>query len=224
MRPVPQPLYSLQHPAETASQLNELGLTEALLTKPARRAYDDVERCTGNDVASMARYLAWGKVLRYLRDELIPMGWSKGRHPELESIVSPDRSFRILSVGGNWATGTDQMPATLNDKGPLTGFAVDDNRQIAFDPSVLGGLSEDDMLTYFFLHYEDEHAEEIRLELSVPTHRAGMRKSKRAVIDQFGPRIPLRPISLAADEADARTDADAEYTDEIDVPVARRSS
>lgn len=221
MRPAPQPLDTLYQPAEITSQLNRLGLTEASLIKSAQLAYAEVERCTGNDVAAMAAFTAWGKVLRYLRDELVPLGWSKGRHPNLESVVSPDRSLRILSVGGNWATGTDRMPTTENDKGPLTGFAVDDNRQIAFDPDIVGAVPEGDLLTYFFLHHWDREADEIRLELSVPTHLAG-RKKKRAVVDQFDHRIPIRPIML--DGTPGTADAETEYTDEIDVPVARRSS
>lgn len=222
MTPQPKPLHELHPQAETTSKLNQLGLTEASLMKAARLAYVEVERCTGNDAAAMEPVLAWGKVLRYLRDELIPNGWSKGQHPELESVVSPDGSFRILSVGGNSATGTSRMPATENDKGPLTGLAVKDNRQIAFDPDIVGAVPEDDMLTYFFLHHWAKQDDEIRLELSVPTHLTGKKKKKRAVVDQFGLRIPIHPILL--DRTDDAADVETEYSDEIDVPVARRSS
>jgi hypothetical protein len=210
--------------AEIASRLAAMGLTEEFLTEATRYAYAEKERCTGNDARAAGGYAVWSKLLRFLRDGLLPRGWSKGALPELESVIHPSRSFQIVPSSGNWATGySDRMPATMNPKGRRTGDVIADNGQFTLD--VVGSTREvkPEMKTFFFLTYEDENKEEIRHELAIPTHMKIGPKAKKGRIDEFGSRIILKPVPLDID-ADLDEGHEEEFSDELDISVERRTS
>lgn len=150
------------------------------------------------------------------------------RHaPSLETVVSPDGSLQIACAGGDSATGRDkQMPSTRLDKGPLTGLAVEANRQMSFPRSVspaFGNPAELDLHTWILLFYLDEAANdergEIRSELSLPDHFTGKR---RGFIDSFKHRIRL--ASIIPDDAEDSESRDDSEQDEIEIPVSRRST
>lgn len=199
-----------------------------------RAAYEAVVRCTENDVAGMAGTLAWGLPLRYLRDELCPGpdGWRTDRTGNFETVVSPDKKFAITSARGDERTGTDKMPATCTDKGPRTKKAVRINQdQLAFDPQVVGSPTvvplRRDITTWFLLHHYDEHAGEVRLELSIPVKvvdiTPGLSGNDRVLVTEFDPdnRLILDPIVLVDPEPN---DDRGDQADEIDVPVSRRAT
>lgn len=192
--------------------------------------YEPVRKCTDNDVKAMAGFLAWGKTLRHLRDELKAAGWSADRSGNFETVRSPDGAVAITSVRGDDKTGTEGMPSTATDKGPRTKKAVSVNRaQLSFDPKVIGSTSNvallhKDAVTWFLLHFYDEDAAEIRLELAVPVEFAissGTGETERVVATHFESRLPLEPIML--ESADVENEAEEE-ADEIDFPVTRRTT
>lgn len=220
---------SAHEEARLASALYPMGgLTEALLQGAARYGFDEAGDCTANDVKALPGFLSWGKTLRFLRDQLIPLGWSAGRHPDLETVISPDRTFRVASASGNSATGDpDRMPSTHVDKGPLSGLAVEDNRQISF-PTIhpqFGHRPGPEIQTWYLLQYAavDEHRQgEIRVELSLPKHfsgsRPGVTNPKRGVLDDWKPRLILGAILID----DKSQGGHQEQEDEIDIHIERR--
>ncbi|MGH2957519.1 MAG: hypothetical protein ACRDL6_11045 [Solirubrobacterales bacterium] len=215
---------NLHHLAQTNSQLAELGLTEELLAGAVRHGYEEAANTTGNDVRSMGGWLRWGKPLRYLRDRLVPKGWTNQYSPHLETVISPNRKVQITCAIGTGATGDpEHMPSTSLDKGPLTGVAVGLNRQMSFPRSVHPEFGEPDpppTQTWFLLYYLDEIAGEIRYELSVPTHFTGAEvgeNTRRGYLNEWGPRICLPPISI-----DDQAAIEEEEEDDIEIPVERR--
>jgi hypothetical protein len=215
---------SLSHDAQRRSRLAALGLSEELLLDSLRYAYLERDRCSGNDVAAAAGYAVWGKPLRYLRDKLLPLGWMRDGVPRLESVVSPDRRFRITSAAGDCFTGdSDHMPATDGLKGRRALEAIGDNGQGALD---LAGESVEPippMFTYYFIHRLDSVKERINSELSVPTNMTIGRTAKKGRIDAFKDRLILSAIEF---ENDIFLDADIEeeFSEDLDIQVPRRSA
>jgi hypothetical protein len=210
--------------AENTTRLIAMGLTEELLAEAVRYGYTEAERCSGNDVRMAGGTNSWGKPLRYLRENLLPKGWSKGGPPNLESVISPDRSFQIASAGANSFTGQpDRMPSTQNLKGPLTALAISGNKQMALDIAGSSPEPAPEMQTWYLLRYLDEAKDEIRCELSIPTHIAIRKGAKRGRIDEFGSRLILTPIKLGSD-TDLEGERDEEFSEDLDIPVARRAS
>jgi hypothetical protein len=178
--------------------------------------------CTANDVVSRAGFLRWSSPLRRLGDIYVPKGFTRERPRNFEILVSPDRAYALTVAPGDHATGTERMPSTRIERGPLTGQAVTGNRhQIAFD-DVDGEFAETlaQMTIWLLLAYYDESAEEIRLELSLPVEFTRTPKSERGYVTAFEPRLILPAISLAP-TADISGSNDGE-DGQIDIPVTRR--
>ena len=208
----------------TQSDLAALGLTEEILHDALRFAYSESERCSANDVKAASGYAIWGKPLRSLGDALAPKGWHRDGAPRLESIVSPDGSFRITSAAGNFATGNkDWMPCTATPKGRRTLEAIGDNGQMAMDiPGESAGVVAP-MITYYFLHHLDAKREQIRAELSIPTNMTIAPKAKKGLIDEFKNRLILQPVEFGV-EADLSVEDDsAAFSEDLDIPVPRRA-
>lgn len=215
----------LHREALTQSDLAALGLTEDVLHQALLFAYRESERCSANDVKAASGYAIWGKPLRYLGDKLAPKGWHRDGAPRLESVVSPDSSFRITSAAGNFATGNkDWMPSTATPKGRRTREAIGDNGQMAID---IPGESVEvvaPMVTYYFLHYFDEKAEEIRSELSIPTHiTMPTPKSKKGMIDEFKSRLLLPPVAMTKAADLDQDDEETQFSEDLDIQVPRRA-
>ena len=212
---------SLHDRVSIASQLAALDLAEELLADAVRYAYGEADHCTGNDVNMAAGIDMWGKPIRYLREHLPK--WPHSRQPDLEGIIHPSRAFRIASARGNWATGDAKwMPSTETLKGRLTMEAIQGNGQMALD--VVGSTQAPAplMRTYYLLHHFDKAKEEIRCELSVPTHMKIGPKAKKGRIDEFGPRIIMKSIPLDS-SADLDQEDEVEFTDDLDIQIERRA-
>lgn len=212
-----------------ASQLHEMGLSSDPLREAIRAGHDEAARCTNNDVATRAGFLRWATPLRYLGDRYGPKGFRRERPGGFEVLRSPDGAFDIAIAPGSYGTGTDQMPMTRIERGPMTGQAVHGNRhQIRFDSNVIPlGARElrqamaRGPLTWLLLHFYDESADELRIELSVPvefTRKSGT-DAERGIVTRFEPRLILPPVPLAEMAELADEDHD---DDEINVPVDRR--
>lgn len=73
MEPQPQRLHQQ---VQTASRLAAMGpgLTEEVLLQAVQFGQDEAAQTTSNDVLTMTGFLAWGKPLRSLREQLAPHG------------------------------------------------------------------------------------------------------------------------------------------------------
>jgi hypothetical protein len=210
--------------ADKASRLAALGISESLLEEGMRYSWSEMDRCSGNDVRSAAGQTGYTKPMRFLREKLLPEGWTKGGPPYgLEAIISPGRTFQIVTSSATSATGMEgQMPATKYPKGRRTADAIVDHGQLAFDVVSLTNSPLAEMKSYFWLYFVDEDGDEIRHELSVPTHIAIKAGGKRGKIDQFGSRIILDAISLNSDEIPEEEAEDA-FSEDLDIQVPRRA-
>jgi hypothetical protein len=209
--------------ADKASRLAALGLSETLLEEGMRYSWLEMDRCSGNDVRSAAGQTGYTKPMRYLREKLLPEGWSKGGPPHgLESVIAPDHSFQIVTSSATSATGLEgQMPATKYPKGQRTADTIVDHGQLALDVVFLATIPLEELKTLFWLYYVDGDKDEIRHELSVATHIAIKAGGKRGRIDQFGSRIILDAISLnSAQIPEEETEDD--FSDDLDIQVPRR--
>jgi hypothetical protein len=210
--------------ADRASRLAALGLTADLLNEGMRFSWIEMDRCTGNDVRSAAGQIGYTKALRYVREKLASEGWTKGGPPKgLESAIAPDRSFQIVTSSATSAVGIEgQMPATKYAKGRRTADAIVDHGQLALDTVSLATIPLEELKTLFWLYYVDKDKDEVRHELSVPTHIAIKPGGKRGKIDQFAARIILDPIGMNSDKIPEEEERD-DFSDDLDIPVPRRA-
>jgi hypothetical protein len=212
-----------QSDPNVASQLAMMGLEADDLRDAVLDANAEALECTPNDVISRAGFVRWSSPLRRLGDIYVPKGHTRERPKGFELLVSPDRTFALTVAPGDHATGTDRMPSTRIDRGPLTGQAVTGNRhQLGFGEidTDFARAMEATMKIWLLLVYYDELNEEIRLELSLPVEFTRTPKGQRGFVTAFEPRLVLPAISLV-ETADISND-DEDEDGQIDVPVARR--
>lgn len=216
-----QPQFAHPQPEpEVAAKLQEMGLVSDDLREAIKDANAEALECTTNDVVSRAGYLRWSSPLRRLGDEYSARGFKRERPNNFELLVSPDRTYALTTAPGDRNTGTEKMPSTRIDRGPLTAQAVSGNRhQLRLDV-MSPDFDKADMKIWLLLAYYDEAEEEVRLELSLPVEFLAKEKSKRGFVTAFEPRLVLPSISLVPD-AGIRSEDEGE-DGQIDVPVARR--
>jgi hypothetical protein len=225
------PATQRSYPPPTAEAITALAaqdLPEAVdLVEAVTAGHDDAERCTANDVVTRPGYVRWATPLRYLGDLYVPKAWKRERPSCYELLISPDGKRAITVAQGDSATGTERMPSTLLDRGPLTRQAVEGNmNQLRFPVEVHPDFAPDEipgMKIWMLLSYFDRAANQIRSELSVPvefTRSPGaLGDKRRGHVTKFSPRIILPTITLTA----SASIADEETASEpIDVPVTRR--
>jgi hypothetical protein len=216
-----RPQHSQPQPEpEVAAKLREMGLVSDDLRDAVKDANAEALECTANDVGNRAGYVRWSSPMRRLGDQYAPKGFKRERPNNFELLVSPDRAFGLTTAPGDHNTGTEKMPSTRIDRGPITGQAVIGNRhQLRLD-TMSAEFGETTMQIWLLLAYYDEAAEEVRLELSLPVEFFCKPNSKRGVVTAFeSPRLILPSISLAPG---ANIDDEEEDDGQIDVPVARR--
>ncbi len=157
---------------EAVDRLAELGMTVELIERVVRRADAEASMCTPLDPPIMEGLTRWGRTNRFLREELIPVGWRFDNPRNLPRTIHPNSEFAIVAATGDELTGlAGQLPATKYVKGDATVQAVEINEQLTLDfgdldPSLDDGDGSGDMLTWFMLFHVDE--EGFRVELSLP--------------------------------------------------------
>jgi hypothetical protein len=190
---------------QAADRLAELGLTTEIIERVVRRADAEASTCTPLDPPIMAGLTRWGRTNRYLREELIPVGWTFDNPRNLARTIHPSGQFAIVAATGDDLTGlAGLLPTTKYAKGDATIHAVAANEQLTlFDlrPRTDSG----ELLTWFLLFHGDEH--EFRAELSLPNEITDGRITgwaERIILPPF-PREDLltaldRPVPDAHDE------------------------
>jgi len=156
---------------KAASRLADLGLSIGLIERVVRRADADVSTFTAFDPPILLGLTRWGRMSRYLREELVPKGWTYDNPRNLARTIHPSGEFAIVAATGDEVTGlASLLPSTRYRKGEATVAAVAVNEQLTFD---FGDLFSADLaadagalLTWILLFFEDEA--EFRVELSLP--------------------------------------------------------
>jgi hypothetical protein len=156
---------------KATSRLAQLGLSTGLIERVVRRTDADVSTFTAFDPPIMLGLTRWGRISRYLREELVPRGWTYDNPRNLARTIHPSGEFAIVAATGDEMTGlADLLPTTRYRKGDATVQAVAVNEQLTFDfgDAFTADVTADAgaMLTWILLFFEDEAG--FRVELSLP--------------------------------------------------------
>jgi hypothetical protein len=202
-------------PYEVDARLDQLGLRRAAMELAVEQGELQRRLCTPLDFSATPGYVAWGRTLRAVREETIPLGWHPGDLLQIPVTYNPDESIAVAVSSGDENTGvlTDRDPATKTVKGQATIHAVEANK-IPFGRNPYD--DEEDMIgveLWYLLYCSDEHG--LRAELSSPRT---MDTAGR--IAGWSERILLGTIG--GDDAQAAPLTDISPV--LDVPVLRKSS
>lgn len=195
-------------------RLTQLGLTIEMIERVVRRADAEASTCTDLDPPIVAGLLRWGRTNRYLREELVPFGWTFDNPRNLARTIHPSGEFAIVAATGDELTGLPaDLPATKHIRGEATTHAVQANHeQLTFDfgEYLFGPDLGQTMLTWILLFHAD--ADGFRAELSLPTAIVDGRIigwAERIILPVF----PRDEVTLAGDAGPA---------DAVVVAVSRR--
>jgi hypothetical protein len=160
--------------SEAVDRLADLGLSVEILERVMRRADAEASTCTPLDPPIMEGLTRWGRITRYLREELVPAGWHFDNPRNLARTIHPSGEFAIVATSGDELTGTvDLTPTTKYPKGYATAMAVGTNEQLTLDFSefpfsISDGRVVDagSKLTWLMLFHVSEDG--FHVELSLP--------------------------------------------------------
>jgi len=175
---------------QAIDRLAELGLTEQILERVVRRADAEARLCSDFDPPLLEGLTRWGRATRYLREELVPLGWSFDNPRNFARTIHPSREFAIVVTTGDELTGVPgATPGTKYPKGLATMLAVTANVQLAFDFGSEFLLNGAGIVTWFLMIHSDDR--EHRVELSLPGGFAD------GTITHWAERIILTPFVRA---------------------------
>jgi hypothetical protein len=205
---------------EAIDRLAELGLSVQIVERVVRRADAEASICTLLDPPIMEGLTRWGRTNRFLREELLPVGWTFDNPRNLPRTIHPSGQFAIVATTGDELTGLlDLLPATKYAKGYATVQAVETNEQLTldfgdFDLGAADGQTRNggDLLTWLMLFHVDD--EGFRVELSLPNAIFEGRITswaQRIILPVF----PRDDDRLAAMNVSAGPDQDAEIVVEV---------
>lgn len=206
---------------EALRRLDTLGLTVEIIQRSIMRAEAEAATSTDFDPPTMAGFTRYGRTVRFLREELVPLGWDYDNPRNLCRTINPTREFAIVSTSGDEATGDPALtPSTKNPKGYATELAVDMNDQLAFDFGDADAVEEiapnvEQLATWFLLYRVTE--DEIKVELSLPSGFEG-----NYIVD-WRERIILPTFTIDAEVSAKKHGDDEDGTGEYVVEVSRRS-
>jgi len=210
-------------PVDVEARLEHFHLHPSMLIRSISTGMQHAFLCTKHDPPNLPGILVWGKAVRDLRDQLIPMGWLPDNSLNYATVIHPTATMAIAVAAGDSGTGREAVtPSTRNSKGRVTRRAVDHNvAQLTLEdllnevemsfpkPQDVPGFQ-----TWYLLHFADDQEGEIRSELSLPDGMASdghvMEWRERIIL----PILPLRPDSLPQHDDDEGPD----------IPVNRRSA
>jgi len=206
---------------DVAGRLDALGIDEATLRQSVTEGAGFVLNCTAHDPTYLPGILGSGKIVRALRDHLIPRGWSYENPRNYALTTHPSGTFTIAVAGGDANTGCEATPTTRAEKGAATRDAIDGNLQLQLanvDPRFPRIVMPATAQTWLLLYYVDNRLGEIRMELSQPR---GM--DSEGFVTSWHERIMLHSESFGMPPESEKWPRDDEGGDAIDVPVERRA-
>ena len=207
--------------ADVTARLNDLDLKREALLEAVRFGSTYAAECTLHDPRSMAGLVLWGKTVRKLRDQLIPGGWDVDNGQNYPRTVHPSRRWAIGVAPGDERTGIpDKTPSTRSERGPAT------RQVVSINQSSFAALSADfakldaalTRQTWLLLHYRDDDADEIRVELSLPAEM-----TREGFVIQWKERIILAGGDDGSAMVYAVPDDGVGPDDVIDIPVLKKA-
>ena len=211
------------HPAPASStvSLRKLELSQEWLLEAARAGFEEASQFTFHDPPSAMGICVWRKVVKALRDSLVPEGWLAENLHNYALTVHPSREWAIAVARGGDSTAQSGGPLmTQSPKGPMTRRVVDQNRQLRLFkdsvPEVRDAYSPAGMRTWILLYCWGQRADEeteLYCELSLP-----LRMDDYGHVVEWEERIPLSNIQ----GSDADSEEHYEGEDDLKVPVKFR--
>ena len=118
-------------------RLQLLGLASDQITRTLLRADAEAKHTTGLEPPTAEGTIRYFKTVRFLREELVPLGWGVNDYRNFCRTVDPNHEFSIVTSSGDEVTGVEipgRVPRTKYPKGELTALAVRQNaEQSTFD-------------------------------------------------------------------------------------------
>ncbi len=189
------------------------GLSEEVIENAIRQSETERDSCTAHDPTCLPGFLAWGRCIRFLRDQLVLMKWRANDDRNYPTVVSPNGEVAIAVATGDDGTGQeDKHPGTKFPKGTVTQDAVDVNVQCLLFEETPEARQEPPRATWLLLKRRVNNV--VYFELSLPN-----KISSDGVIKSYHKRIIFPAITL---ESNVIVQDDTE--DAIDVPVLRRDA
>lgn len=208
-------------PAEVTARLYELDLKREALVEAVHFGFSYAAECTLHDPKSLAGIVFWGKTVRKLRDQLIPDGWDVENRQNYPLTVHSSKRWAIGVAAGDERTGIpDKTPSTRSERGPATRQVVSIN-QYSFAALSADFAELDAALvrqTWLLMHYRDDEADEIRMELSLPAEM-----TPDGFVNQWKERIILRDDGGAALAHPVPAYDVGSDDDMIDIPVLKKA-
>jgi hypothetical protein len=183
---------------EAIDRLAELGLSLGLIERVVRQADAEAAFCTPFDPPIMEGLIRWARTNRFLREELVPLGWGFDNPRNLPRTIHPSGQFAIVATTGDDVTGlASLLPAPKYAKGYATVRAIGVNEQLAldfgdFDPGDLP--PRDHLLTWLLLFHTADDG--FHVELSLPDRIDDgriTRWAERIILPVF-PRAEIRLV------------------------------
>ncbi len=206
---------------DVVGRLHGMGMAVQVLRDAVREGVAPVIGCTGHDPAQLPGILGWGKITRALRDRMVPSGW-KARGVRGQALTtSADGSVSVVVAAGDENTGRlGDSPTTRSAKGPATKDAVAWNQRSFAEISADFAKAAPDRSTartWALLYFIDEEEDEVRVELSLPTHIR-----ENGFVAEWHERIILPAVELSTPPSAPHDELEDEH--EETVPVHRRSA
>lgn len=157
------------------SRLEELGLTATMLAEVVRQGHHVFISATANDPPLYPGFSAWARMVRALREYLVPAGWERSDENNYSLVISPNGTMAIAVATGDEITGNaSASPTTKSSKGPSTVEAVASNQvqlSLPYDlppiPAPARPADADrERMTWILLVHRSTN--EVRCELSLP--------------------------------------------------------
>jgi hypothetical protein len=175
---------------DALDRLAQLSVSVEQMSKVVLRADAEAKLCTDLDPPNMEGMIRYGRTARYLREELLPLGWDYDNSAGYCRTIHPSREFAVVASSGDKNTGLPQLsPSTKYPKGETTARAVEANGQLSLDFGEDFDLDEPTFpagKTWYLLYRVT--ADEIFVELSLPT------AIDSGVISDWDERIILPPV------------------------------
>ena len=217
--------------AEAVDRLAELGLSAALIERAVRLADADASMCTAFDPPITEGLTRWARTNRYLREELVPLGWRFDNPRNLPRTIHPSGEFAIVATTGDDLTGlAELLPTTKYAKGYATAAAVEINGQLTFDFADAAFAEDYDRIvdsatlkTWFMLFHVDD--EGFRVELSLPDGIADGKITswaERIIVPSFPRDEDRLPDLLSLDGTGGSGTGRGDQGSDIVVAVSRR--
>ena len=113
-------------------RVHALGLTTDQITRALLRADAEAKHTTGLEPPTAEGTVRYFKTVRFLREELVPLGWGVNDYKNFCRTVDPNHEFSIVTSSGDEVTGVElpgRVPRTKYPKGELTAMAVRQNAE-----------------------------------------------------------------------------------------------